>query len=79
LIPSKEEKEGGVSNEHLERLFVFTLMWSVGAFLEWDDRVKMEEFMRNHESKLNMPTIPDGSQEVTMFDFFVESDGEDTI
>ncbi|XP_064640332.1 dynein axonemal heavy chain 5-like isoform X2 [Lineus longissimus] len=74
LIPSKEEKEGGVTKDHLEKLFVFTLMWSVGAFLEWDDRVKMEEFMRNHESKLNLPTIPEGA-EVTMFDFFVDNDG----
>jgi hypothetical protein len=34
LIPSKDDKEAGPLNaKHAERLYAFTLMWCVGAFL----------------------------------------------
>ena len=39
LIPSKDDKDGVTpSPDHYRRLYVFTLMWSIGAFLELDDR-----------------------------------------
>lgn len=43
LIPQREElgheKDAVIlSREHYERLYVFVIMWSVGAFLELDDR-----------------------------------------
>ena len=51
-------------------------MWSVGAFLELDDRAKMEEFIRNNdEFMLDLPVIPSDS-DYTMFDFLVDSSGE---
>ena len=37
MIPSKEDV-GILSAEHLQRLFVFALMWSIGATLELADR-----------------------------------------
>ena len=37
LIPSKEEK-GVLSAAHLGKLFIFCLMWSIGALMELDDR-----------------------------------------
>ena len=37
LIPSKEEK-GVLSASHLGKLFIFSLMWSIGALMELDDR-----------------------------------------
>ena len=76
LIPSKDDKEAGPLNaKHAERLYAFTLMWCVGAFLEWDDRVKMEEFLRNHEEfTIDLPVIPPDSDD-TMFDYMVDVDG----
>jgi len=51
-------------------------MWSVGALLEHDDRVRTEEFLRNHDTiKLDLPP-QSHSLESTMFDYVVESTGK---
>ncbi|XP_012885023.1 PREDICTED: dynein heavy chain 8, axonemal [Dipodomys ordii] len=74
LIPSKEE--GGVSSvDHLHKLFVFGLMWSLGALLELDNREKLELFLRNHGSNLDLPKIPKGTNQ-TMYEFFVTDYGD---
>ncbi|CAM4590230.1 unnamed protein product [Lepidochelys kempii] len=75
LIPPKEQG-GEVTPEYLERLYVFSLMWSVGALLELEDRCKMEHWLRNHKKiKLDLPHISEGSED-TMFDYYVETDGK---
>ncbi|KAF7483297.1 hypothetical protein GHT09_005186 [Marmota monax] len=74
LIPSKEE--GGISCvEHLHKLFVFGLMWSLGALLELESREKLEVFLRHHESKLNLPEIPKDTNQ-TMYEFYVTDYGD---
>lgn len=77
LIPVEDERQGStISRDHFAKLFVFTMMWSVGAFLEISDRIKLEEFMRNNEEfKLDMPTIEEGTDD-SMFDYFVNPNGE---
>ncbi|KAL6108919.1 dnah5 [Pungitius sinensis] len=75
LIPPKEQC-GELSREHLERLYVFALMWSTGALLELDDRRKMEIWLRGNESiRLNLPDIPLDTDD-TMFDYHVTADGQ---
>ena len=73
----EDEKHGStISQEHFAKLYIFTIMWSIGAFLELSDRVKLEEFMRNNEEfTLDMPQIPEGSDDTT-YDFFVAADGK---
>ena len=74
LIPCREEHDHSVlSATHLSRLFVFALMWGVGALLELDDRAKMEEFLVNH-GKLSLPDIAEGSHD-TIFEFVVDNCG----
>ncbi|KAK5862597.1 hypothetical protein PBY51_017975 [Eleginops maclovinus] len=75
LIPQKEQC-GEISREHLERLYVFALMWSTGALLELDDRRKMEIWLRgNNDITLDLPDIPLDSDN-TMFDYHVTADGQ---
>ncbi|XP_078482966.1 dynein axonemal heavy chain 8 [Ciona intestinalis] len=73
LIPSKEEV-GILPQFHIERLFIFCLMWSVGATLELADRARMEGFLIEHESKLDLPSIESGSGH-TIFEFVPGANG----
>ncbi|XP_044298752.1 dynein axonemal heavy chain 5 [Varanus komodoensis] len=75
LIPCKEQG-GEITAEFLERLYIFSLMWSIGALLELEDRCKLEHWLRSHETiKLDLPNIPEGSED-TMFDYYVTNDGK---
>ena len=70
-----QEQGGEVTAEHLGRLYVFSLMWSVGAVLEPDGRRRVEQWLRSREMlALDLPPLegPDDS----MFDYYVGSDGE---
>uniref|UniRef100_A0A8C4SPC6 Dynein axonemal heavy chain 5 n=1 Tax=Erpetoichthys calabaricus TaxID=27687 RepID=A0A8C4SPC6_ERPCA len=75
LIPPKEQG-GEITRDCLERLYVFSLMWSIGALLELEDRKKLELWLRNHHSiHLDLPNIPPGSED-TMFDYYVTSNAK---
>ena len=62
--------------EVLEKLYVFVVMWSIGALLELEDRDKLQEFMTNNEEfTLNLPALTPGSEE-RIFDYYVNNEGE---
>jgi len=44
-----------LSESHIEKLFLFSVMWSLGAALELDGRLLFQEYVVNHESKCNWP------------------------
>ncbi|KAG5675719.1 hypothetical protein PVAND_005600 [Polypedilum vanderplanki] len=60
------------SEAHLERIFLFALMWSLGAVLELEDRDKMEQFVLSHPSKMKWPNIERGE---SIFEFLVDQNG----
>ncbi|XP_025115333.1 dynein heavy chain 5, axonemal-like isoform X4 [Pomacea canaliculata] len=77
LIPFDNVKVDCVplSKTHYEHLYIFAVMWSVGAFLELSDRFRLEDFIRgNPDFHLDLPEIPANS-ESTIFDYFVSKDG----
>ncbi|GBP33369.1 Dynein heavy chain 8, axonemal [Eumeta japonica] len=43
------------TDRHLERLFIFSMMWSLGAVLENDMRTRMAEFMTKLPAKMDWP------------------------
>ncbi|XP_029955923.1 dynein heavy chain 5, axonemal [Salarias fasciatus] len=71
LLPAAEEKQG--CHGDVGRLFVFAVMWSLGALLELDDRAKMEAFLKAHSSSLDLPHTQDDQ---TIFEFTVSEQGE---
>ncbi|XP_046878072.1 dynein axonemal heavy chain 8-like [Hypomesus transpacificus] len=71
LIPTKEAG-GLLSPMQLERLFVFSLMWSLGALLELEDREKLEAFLRTHKSQVSLPKTLEGQ---TIFEYMVNPQG----
>ncbi|XP_075396980.1 dynein axonemal heavy chain 5 [Tenrec ecaudatus] len=74
LIPPKEQG-GEVTSEHLGRLYVFSLMWSIGAILELDGRRRVEHWLRSQDAlTLDLPTLV--GEEDTMFDYYVTPDGK---
>lgn len=75
LIPSSDEAavHATMTAQHLERLYVFALMWSLGALLELDDRAKMETFMQDRDKiVLDLPVMNSGD---TIFEYLVDEDG----
>uniref|UniRef100_A0A8C3PI70 Uncharacterized protein n=2 Tax=Charadriiformes TaxID=8906 RepID=A0A8C3PI70_9CHAR len=71
LLPDRDEKQ--LSKEHTVRLFIFAVMWSVGALLEPDDRLKMELFLRKHSAVKELPAV---NGEETMFEFGINACGQ---
>uniref|UniRef100_A0A8C7LGC2 Dynein, axonemal, heavy chain 5 n=1 Tax=Oncorhynchus kisutch TaxID=8019 RepID=A0A8C7LGC2_ONCKI len=61
------------SQGDVSRLFVFAVMWSVGALLELEDRSKMEAFLEAHPATLDLPQTQ-GDQ--TIFEFMVNERGQ---
>ncbi|KAF3703904.1 Dynein heavy chain 5, axonemal Axonemal beta dynein heavy chain 5 Ciliary dynein heavy chain 5 [Channa argus] len=71
LLPAAEEKPG--YHGDAGRLFVFVVMWSLGALLELEDRAKMEAFLKAHNSSLDLPHTEDDQ---TIFEFMVNEQGQ---
>ncbi|CAF3729197.1 unnamed protein product [Adineta steineri] len=72
LLPPKEAKDQ-LTAKHIERLYVFAIMWSVGAFLELNDRAHLQDYIFDNTDAnflLDTPIIPSGSED-TIFDYFV--------
>jgi dynein heavy chain len=72
LLEGLINKEKTTSGAHLGRLYVFALMWSLGALLELFDRKKLEEFLIEKKN-LDLPKI---KGDETIFEYVVAENGD---
>ncbi|XP_052892579.1 dynein axonemal heavy chain 8 [Anopheles moucheti] len=73
LAPQNEnDTSANFTDAHVERLFLFSLMWSLGAVLELEDRETMGEFIAKHPSKMKWPKLQPGE---TIFEYVVSAEG----
>ena len=75
---SGREEIAVLSPEHLGRLYVFAIMWSLGALLELDDREQMQEFMVDRCS-VDLPPFQKHPPGTTIFEFLVDDKGDDIM
>jgi dynein heavy chain len=53
----------------LEKVFVYSLCWSIAGLLETPDRIKFDGWLRKFDTKKSMPTVEEGE---TVFEYFVD-------
>ncbi|OAD58895.1 Dynein heavy chain 8, axonemal [Eufriesea mexicana] len=70
LTTNKDSKV--LPDYHIEKIFLFSLMWSLGAVLELEERNALQEFLLHHESKCNWPKC---MEDETIFEYLVSDDG----
>ncbi|XP_071818739.1 dynein axonemal heavy chain 5-like isoform X4 [Apostichopus japonicus] len=56
---------------HIERLYLFCLIWSFGGLLQGTDRKNFSELLRTLTSAL-----PDYDHEISVYDYYVDESGE---
>ncbi|XP_053396215.1 dynein axonemal heavy chain 5-like isoform X3 [Mercenaria mercenaria] len=71
LIPRRDDNKD-IPKEHLEKLILFAIMWSLGALLEQNDRKKIEEIIKSNSSV----ELPQCEGEDTIFEFVVGENGK---
>ncbi|XP_028156116.1 dynein heavy chain 8, axonemal [Ostrinia furnacalis] len=62
------------TDRHLERLFIFAMMWSLGAVLELDARTRMAEYMTKLPVKMDWPGAK-SKEWIMPFEFMVTETG----
>ncbi|KZC10625.1 Dynein heavy chain 5, axonemal [Dufourea novaeangliae] len=72
---TEEEKRQPMTADHLKRLYVFTLVWSIGALLETPDRRKYDSYLRENFGSLDLPTS-ENYPDAKIFDFYVTEKGK---
>ncbi|KAB0798200.1 hypothetical protein PPYR_09193 [Photinus pyralis] len=73
LMASPDDVPRTYSDKHLERFFVFAIMWSLGAVLELDDRAKLEEYGVKNYPKIDWPKCTPGE---SIFEYVVADSGK---
>lgn len=71
----EKNKPTPMTAEHLHRLYVFALVWGIGALLEKADRSKYDEYLRSNFQTLDLPYL-DKKPNATVFDFVVNEKGK---
>ncbi|XP_055386175.1 dynein axonemal heavy chain 8 [Condylostylus longicornis] len=60
------------TEKFFERIFLFAVMWSLGAALELNERQKLESYFNKHPSRLRWPKL---SPDTSIFEYYVDEQG----
>ncbi|XP_060534779.1 dynein axonemal heavy chain 5 isoform X2 [Cylas formicarius] len=71
----KNEERKILTSEHLAKVYVFALTWGMGAYLDGDDRVKFDAFVKENLSFLDLPQNNPKTPDATVFDYVVNPGG----
>ncbi|KAG8296786.1 hypothetical protein J6590_049813 [Homalodisca vitripennis] len=66
-----------LTQEHLHRLYVFSLIWGMGALLELADRAKFDSFLKEKLTMLDLPKS--WISNTSVFDFVVSKEGKSMV
>ncbi|KAM9316607.1 uncharacterized protein PAF06_007656 [Gastrophryne carolinensis] len=69
MLNDKAQSIGG--QLHIERLFIFCLIWSVGNLVEVSERKKFSDLLKIYTS-----VLPDDDQGISVFDYYLDESGE---
>ncbi|XP_068137634.1 dynein axonemal heavy chain 5-like isoform X2 [Hyperolius riggenbachi] len=69
MLNDKAQSIGG--QLHIERLFIFCLIWSVGTLIDIAERKKFSELLKVYTS-----VLPDDDHEISVFDYYLDESGE---
>jgi len=70
LLHDPENEQRVYKQDELERLFLYCVIWSMGALLEADDRLKFSDYLAQIAG-LNFPAMEDG---FSLYDFYVNDE-----
>ncbi|KAF5281562.1 hypothetical protein FQA39_LY05097 [Lamprigera yunnana] len=73
LLAIQDDAPRIISDKHLERFYLFAVMWSLGAVLELDDRAKLEEYAVKNTVKMDWPKCTVGE---SIFEYVVGDNGK---
>ncbi|CAK9824517.1 Dynein axonemal heavy chain 8 [Anthophora retusa] len=73
LLGTSTETPRVLPDYHVEKIFLFSLMWSLGAVLELEERNLLQEFLVTHPSKCHWPQC---NEDETVFEYLVSEDGQ---
>ncbi|XP_015117111.1 dynein heavy chain 5, axonemal [Diachasma alloeum] len=68
----QHDESNTFTDRHLERFFLFSMMWSLGAVLELDGRASLQDFLINHPSKCDWPIL---REDDTIFEYLIADNG----
>jgi dynein heavy chain len=67
-VPEKKVNESEIS-----KIYTFCLAWSIGSFLEIEDRIKFDTFLHESCKDLNL-SLPNKAEDKTIFDYVMDKD-----
>lgn len=74
-LMQNQENNKAFSDEHIARLYTFSLFWTAGALLELDERRKLQTFLLDKVKDLKYPQFDVNSTD-TLYEFYVNEAGE---